>query len=164
MTTDWMLSEVHKQRLSLEGTLWRTKGSLESRMRVAVRVMIRDYYPIKVDLAKNVKSREYLEKNLQMADLIGDALFGLGTGEQSRTNISNAESVRRRPIRILNYIEKLVELVPADYLIMFLSDCLSLGLEETIGTYEVIKGEAKSNDYFNLPTGIDSASFRKYAW
>jgi hypothetical protein len=155
---------IQQQRHSLEGTLRRTRGSLEKRMREAVWDMIKKHYPVKVETTKNVISRKYLETHWQAMDLIGDAAFSLGTGEQSKKRIAEEESVRRRPSRILNYIEKLVDLVLADFLIMFLSDCLSLGLEYTIIAYEARKGEAKSDDYFKLPTEIDSSAFKKFAW
>lgn len=89
-----------------------------------------------------------------------DRIFGLEPGRNMRVLTAIGESNRRRPIRILNWLKKLVDVVPDDLLIVFLNNCLELGPEETIKLFEVKKGEASSRDYDGEPTGFNLDSLR----
>ncbi len=66
-----------------------------------------------------------------------------------------------RPVRMLDWLKKLLSLVPGDLLTEFLEICLSVGPEEAIRLFEVNRGEAESNSYYGEPKGINLSSLIK---
>jgi hypothetical protein len=91
---------------------------------------------------------------------IGDMIFGGNSDIQIQFMKNNANWNRTRPVRIHNYVQKLADIFPPEYLTRLLHSSKNLRAEELINLYEADKGEAKRSDYSGIPTGIDLIQLR----
>ena len=65
-----------------------------------------------------------------------------------------------RPRRVLNYVLKIVDIIPVENLSKLIRDSQRLTADGLISRYEAVKGEAKQSDYSGQPSGIDPNAFR----
>lgn len=138
----------------------KTKASFDNRMRVTVKELLNDRYPGKAENVEAARYREEFRQTMESAENLADALFGVDSGKR-RLYIGNIQEWNRtRPSRICQYVQKLVDIFPAERLTHLLISSQHLTAEELIEFYEANKGEGKQSDYSGQPTGIDPNAFR----
>lgn len=157
-----MFQEMVRVHDSLSGTAMRTKDKIDSRMRATVKEVINDRLIPVAEPAKKVRQGRELRMHFIIADAVSDALLGMDSSKQMQFMKNMEEWNRTRPVRIYNYVLKLVDIFPAEHLTQLLRDSLSHDAEETIRIYEPIKGEARSKDYSCEPTQIDPSSIKPH--
>jgi hypothetical protein len=131
-----------------------TKSKFEDRMRATVKELLSYRYAL---VAKPIEENSEVPELMwhwENAMRIGDAIFGGGSENQMRALM---ERNRTRPVRVNGYVQKLVDIFPAEYLTDLLRSSLNLTAEELIYRFEANKGEATHSDYGGIPTGIDQS-------
>jgi hypothetical protein len=137
-----------------------TKSKFEDRMRATVKELLSYRYAL---VAKPIEENSEVRESMwhwENAMRIGDAIFGGGSENQMRALM---ERNRTRPVRVNGYVQKLVDIFPAEYLTDLLRSSLNLTAEELIYRFEANKGEATHSDYGGIPTGIDQSQLRAKA-
>ena len=155
-----MLQEMIRVKNSMTMTSMRTKNKFDDRMRVTVKDLLDYHYAMEGESIELVNYRRDFMQVLERADILTDWIFRVNSSRRRQFMKNAAEWNGNRPIRIFNYLEKLVDIFPPEHLIDLLSSSLKHGPEEIISIYEANKGEAKLSDYGGEPTGIDLTAFK----
>ena len=149
-----MQREMIETHNVLSFTAVRTKNKFDERMRATVKELLGYRYALETKPIEETAEASEFRGHWENAIRLGNALFG-GNSKEIQFWKNNAEWNRNRPIRIYDYVQKIVDIFPAEHLTRLLYSSKNLTAEELISLYEANKGEAKQNDYGGIPTGID---------
>lgn len=155
-----MQQEMIQSQNILSFTAIRTKNIFDERMRSTVKELLGYRYALEAKPVEQPPEVRELVWHWENAMKIGDMIFGGNSDIQIQFMKNNANWNRTRPVRIHNYVQKLADIFPPEYLTRLLHSSKNLRAEELINLYEADKGEAKRSDYSGIPTGIDLIQLR----
>jgi hypothetical protein len=135
-----------------------SRDIFDDKMRATVKEFVGYRYAVKSLTVEYAREKDKLLGTAYAANIVTGLVFGVDEREPVKfmKNIENWD--RASSVRIYRYIQRLVDIFPAQHLTNLLRSCLKHSAEEVIMLFEVNKGEAKSKDYAEGPTQIDFSS------
>ena len=154
-----MQKEITQAYNGLSFAAVKTKDKFDARMRATVKDLLGARYALEckpVEVPQEV--REFMD-HLENAIRFGDAISGVNS-DRLIQSMKYSEWNRNQPVRIYDYVQKIIDIFPAKHLMLLLHSSKNLSAVEFISLYEANKGEAKQSDYDGIPTGIDQNQIR----
>jgi hypothetical protein len=151
--------EVFLIKRRLEVSAESSKDSFDGYMRRSVKEVLYHVYPPRPESMEAFKERR--------RKYVGDTYTTLLQGVLGRKDAAeHVEMLTRyyelKPLeeyRIVDYIMKMVDMFPAQFLTGLVTECGKLTATQWIMRFEGVKGEARLNNYMGQPTKIDITPF-----
>ena len=154
------LGEMMHVKESLNSVAMSTRDVFTAKMRATVKGLLEYRYALEGELTEDVESRQAQMQWFEGSGKNMDKILGVDNSNFWRTYRKNMDWEYERPRRVLNYVLKIVDIIPVENLSKLIRDSQRLTAEGLISRYEAIKGEAKQSDYSGQPSGIDPNAFR----
>ncbi|MGD0803515.1 MAG: hypothetical protein ABSA11_05505 [Candidatus Bathyarchaeia archaeon] len=154
------LREMIQVKESLNSIASKTKDVFDAKMRATVKGLLDDHYALEGLTVEDAEGMRAHMRVVEVSGQIADKLLGVDGSNFRQTHRSKMDWDYDRPRRVLEYVKKIADIIPAEYLTKLISDSQRLTAEELISRYEAVKGEAKQSDYSGQPSGIDPKAFR----
>jgi hypothetical protein len=157
---DEMRQELELAQESLFLVARRSKNRLDTKIRVVVRDLLEHRYSVELTPKEVEEGSEELFRGVEIIERLSDRIFGVDNTSLISKRRSLYKWNKERPRRVLDYVQKIVYIFPADHLTRLLRSSQHMTAAELIGYYEAVKGEAIRGDYTGIPSGIDPNSLR----
>jgi len=145
---------------SLNSVSMSTRDVFTAKMRATVKGLLEYRYALQGELTEDAKGRRAHIQALEDSGLMIKKIFGVDNSNFREAYKKKMNWDYERPRRVLNYVLKMVDIIPVEDLSKLIRDSQRLTAEGLISRYEAVKGEAKQSDYSGQPSGIDPNAFR----
>jgi hypothetical protein len=145
---------------SMNSIAIKTKDVFDAKMRATVKDLLDHHYALEGLTVEDAEGRRAHMRVIEASGQIADKLLGVDGSNFRQTYRSKMDWDYDRPRRVLEYVQKIADIIPAENLTKLIRDSQRLTAEELISRYEAMKGEAKQSDYSGQPSGIDPNAFR----
>jgi hypothetical protein len=115
-------------------------------MRATVKGLLEYRYALQGELTEDAKGRRAHMMALKDSGLMIKKIFGVDNSNFREAYKKKMNWDYERPRRVLNYVLKIVDIIPVENLSKLIRDSQRLTAEGLISRYEAVKGEAKQSD------------------